>query len=330
MRTNEEITRQRQQLQEREVTIQTYHYHTNDEELLAFIGLLYTAGVLRNGMRNLVELWSTDLGNPIFRATMSLLRFKFLAVCIRFDDKRTRQERKTTDKLAPIRFIWDKFIKNCHDMYTPFKHVTVDEQLLGFRGRCQFRVYIKSKPDQYGLKIVSLNDVKTSYMLNAIPYVGKMSPPNKEPIPRYLVRNITEPIHGTNRNITVDNWFASVGLFQTMVQDYGLTMVGTLRKDKAEIPESFKSFKEVGSSRFAFDHNKTLVVHSPKRGKNVVLLSTMHYDDAIDEETKIPEVILFYNSTKGGTDTFDKLCHCYSVAGKKNQPVASQIFFWYA
>lgn len=35
-----------------------------------------------------------------------------------------------------------------------------------------FRVYMPSKPGKYGLKIFSINDVSTSYMFNAIPYVG--------------------------------------------------------------------------------------------------------------------------------------------------------------
>ncbi|CAB0033686.1 unnamed protein product, partial [Trichogramma brassicae] len=50
---------------------------------------------------------------------------------------------------------------------------TVDEQLLNFRGRCLFRVYMKDKPDKYGLKIISLNDSKTAYMIDAVPYLAE-------------------------------------------------------------------------------------------------------------------------------------------------------------
>lgn len=41
-----------------------------------------------------------------------------------------------------------------------------------------------------------------------------------------------------------------------------------------------------------------LVSCSPKPRKNVLLLSTMHQSKEIDEETKKPSVIMFYNSTK--------------------------------
>jgi len=53
-----------------------------------------------------------------------------------------------------------------------------------------------------------LNDVQTSYMYNAEPYVGKIA-----------------------TSITADNWFMSVPLVQKM-QEKNLTMVGTLRKNK--------------------------------------------------------------------------------------------------
>ena len=40
----------------------------------------------------------------------------------------------------------------------------------------------------------------------------------------------------------------------------------------------------------------------------------MHRDAKVDAETKKPEIIQFYNSTKGGVDTVDQLCGNYSVS----------------
>lgn len=177
----------------------------------------------------------------MYRATMSMLRFKFLCNCLRFDDRSTRTERRAADALAPIREVWDLFISNCISVYTPFEYCTIDEQLLGFRGRCPFRIYMASKPDKYGLKIVMMNDSKTWYMVNAIPYVGKIQTQNKEAVPTYYVRNLTQSIHNTGRNVTCDNWFSSVPLFEMMLKDYNITMLGTLKKNKREISPSSKS-----------------------------------------------------------------------------------------
>ena len=70
-----------------------------------------------------------------------------------FDDKQTREQRRSTDKFAAVRDLWNSFVAQCKDIYSPSECLTVDEQLLGFRGRCPFRQYIRSKPDTYGLKI---------------------------------------------------------------------------------------------------------------------------------------------------------------------------------
>ena len=49
----------------------------------------------------------------------------------------------------------------------------------------------------------------------------------------------------------------------------------------------------------------------------------MHHDDKIDEQTGKPDIILYYNHTKGAVDTVDQICHTYSVQRKtKRWPFA--------
>lgn len=52
--------------------------------------------------------------------------------------------------------------------------------------------------------------------------------------------------------------------------------------------------------------------HMPKKGKAVVLLSTMHHDKAVDfDQDRKPEINLYYNKTKGGMDLLDQHVHAY-------------------
>ena len=51
----------------------------------------------------------------------------------------------------------------------------------------------------------------------------------------------------------------------------------------------------------------------------------MHHDAAIDESTK-PEIITFYNSTKGAVDTVDEICGSCD-AGRNNRRWPLTIFF---
>lgn len=98
-----------------------------------------------------------------------------------------------------------------------------------------------------------------------------------------------------------------------------LSLVGTLRKNKREIPEIFVSTKgrPVNSSMFGYGQDCLLVSYVPKVNKNVLLLSTMHDDDTIDKATGEafkPEVVTYYNSTKSGVDTVDQRKSLYSVS----------------
>ena len=48
---------------------------------------------------------------------MSRNRFVDILRYLRFDDPTTREERETTDKLAPLREITSIFVQNCQDPY---------------------------------------------------------------------------------------------------------------------------------------------------------------------------------------------------------------------
>lgn len=76
--------------------------------------------------------------------------------------------------------------------------------------------------------------------------------------------------------------------------------------------------RQVGSSIFGFNDNKTIVSYVPKKNKVVILLSTVHHVPVINENGK-PEIIMFYNKTKGGVDTLDNLVERFTCRRKTNR-----------
>ncbi|KRY13934.1 PiggyBac transposable element-derived protein 4 [Trichinella patagoniensis] len=149
---------------------------TDENEIKALLGLLLLAGVFQSNRLNLCDLYNTDgTGVEIFPSTMSLQRLRFLLRCLRFDDHATRSERKRQDKLAAIRMVFDTFVRNCTENYMHSAHVTIDEVLVSFKGRCPFRMYIPSKAAKYGIKIFELSDSETYYVSKMEVYVGKQN-----------------------------------------------------------------------------------------------------------------------------------------------------------
>ena len=109
------------------------HAKNTSKEVSALIGLIYLAGVYKSGGQNLGDLWVQD-GTRVylFHTTMSLRQFKFLPQCIRYDDKTTRIERLKSDKLAPIREIFQIFVNNCQKSYSISEYATVNKMLAAF------------------------------------------------------------------------------------------------------------------------------------------------------------------------------------------------------
>nr|XP_022907230.1 piggyBac transposable element-derived protein 4-like [Onthophagus taurus] len=287
-------------------------------EILALFGTLFLIGTKKGSHVNVMDLWNSDgTGIQILRAVMGSKRFLFLLRSLRFDDKSTRNERKKTDKLAPIRSILDSFVNNCKNSYNVSEYVTIDEMLHSFRGRCSFVQYIPSKPAKYGIKIFAMCDAKSFYTSNFEVYCGQQ--PNgiykvsNSPID--IVKRLITPIENSGRNLTTDNWYSSLTLAKYLLEKK-ITFIGTLRKNKREIPPEFLPNKnrQPQSSLFGFQQDTALVSYVPRKNKAVILLSTMHDLPEVDEESHKPEIILSYNQTKGAVDTVDKMCAAYSIS----------------
>ena len=282
-------------------------------DFIKFIGTSLLIGMMKGKNMDFREFWSHKYGQALIYNTMSLKLFESISSNLRFDIKNKRDK---NDKLAPIRLIWDKFISNCKLNYVPSDQMTIDEQLVTFRGRCGFKMFIPSKPGKYGIKIWALCDAKNAYLFNAKIYTGKENGVKEVNQGENIVKLLTIPLYKSGRNITTDNFFTSLNLARFLL-DQKLTLVGTVRKNKRFLPQEFQSSN---GSAFKIQHlyqeKITLVKFNPKKNKSVVLLSSLHHSGEIDPQTRKPEIISYYNSTKGGVDTLDQVIRFFSTKRK--------------
>ncbi|XP_035210004.1 uncharacterized protein LOC118184445 isoform X2 [Stegodyphus dumicola] len=165
---------------------------------------------------------------------------------------------------------------------------------------------------------------RNNYAYNTYLYCGKDSDGisveeswKKFSKPSQAVLRLSKPIFNTNRNVTADNWFSSIELTTELLKN-GLTYVGTVKK---EIPKDFllcKSRKE-NSTLYGFTKDITLISFVPKKRRAVVLMSSLHHSIETDSETQKPEIIGFYNRTKGGVDALDEKCSVHSCSRRRTR-----------
>lgn len=289
---------------------------TDVDELFAYIAILLHCGAEKSHNVEAADLFHPT-NMPFYRAVMSLKRFQQLTRFLRFDDSRTRLVRLREDKLAPIRYIWDLFSKNVTMPFVSSLEIVIDEQLLTTRNRCSFRQYIPSKPGKYGIKIFWAVESRTNYPLAAEVYVGTQPNQNRSTgVAHDLVLRLMKDHLYLGANLTVDNFFVSYKLAEDLLRKE-TTMVGTIRSNKRELPKFFTSADEAkkrgpNKSIFCFSDSCELVSYTSNTNKNVLLLSTAHATENVNESTGKPLIIHDYNEHKGGVDTFDKMLRAYT------------------
>uniref|UniRef100_A0A3P9KCK2 PiggyBac transposable element-derived protein domain-containing protein n=1 Tax=Oryzias latipes TaxID=8090 RepID=A0A3P9KCK2_ORYLA len=302
----------------RDCTVQHGHQTEDDSwfmalpELMGFIAILLVRGVIK--LPSMHDAWSAKMGNPLISKIMARNRFKDIMRHLRFDYKGTRMEQVGTDKFAAISNVWGSFVANCIKSFNPGRYITIDKQLFPTKTRCCFLQYIATKPDKFGIKFWVACDLKSKYVCNIIPYLGKdPSRPMGERLSENVVMKLMEPFLDKGRNVTTDNFFTSVSLARQLLSRK-TTLLGTVNKIRRELPESVRCIWVLCS---------TLTVYAPKRKKTVCILSSMHsVVETEDTKKKKPNTVTDYNSMKCGVDVMDQMVREYSVrSGTRRWPV---------
>lgn len=151
--------------------------------------------------------------------------------------------------------------RNLSNAFVPGENLTIDEQLKAFRGRCRFRQYMPKKPAKYGLKFFWITDSATSFPLKLKLYTGANEMPDERGLGFEVVDNLMAKYYQCGWNLTTDNFFTSVGLAKYLLTK-GTTTIGTLKKNKPDIPKAFV-VKEVLDDKGEVVRNNKRKVYRP-------------------------------------------------------------------
>ncbi|XP_046385713.1 piggyBac transposable element-derived protein 4-like [Ischnura elegans] len=266
------------------------------------------------------EYWSTNkfVSTPYPSSVMSRNRFAAILSNLHVNDNATYISRgnENHDPLHKIRPYFDHLVEIFASSYAPSENLTIDEGVCGFRGRVHFRVYMKNKPEKYGIKLFIVCDAASGYVLKMEVYCGKGNADNSiMPLFQRLLQNYFDKGH----TVYSDRFYTSPALFD-FLWERKTKAVGTCMSNRKGLPKQTVIKRKLKKGETAYMRRKHLLCLKWRDTRDVLLLSTKHKmtSSLVQVRTKEgllmknkPDAILDYNVNKVGVDRSDQMIAYY-------------------
>ena len=189
-------------------------------------------------------------------------------------------------------------------------------------------------PNRYGILYRSISDSRVPYTYYTLPYAGKPEEitddseyvTGTDNHTKYLAEGLEQHLNLQGRNISMDRYFTRMTISEYL-PDKGMTVVGTMRSDRADIQKEMKETKSRKSPTTFYAYNTDIksvlvsyVIKTKSGVKNVLVLSSMHRNALTTKyERKKPHVITFYDRRKGGADVMDMMAGIHTTRFKSRR-----------
>lgn len=279
---------------------------TDPDEMYAFHALIFLMGIIRKP--SLKMYWTKDkmLETPFFLTVMTYNRFCQLLTMLHF----SKNEDDSTDKLRKVRSVYELVIENFKAVYRSGENISIDESLIPWNGRLQFKQCNRNKRARFGIKIYKNCESKTGYVYNLIIYTGKdlenLGVSKSIGISGTVVKKLLGDLAGQGRSLYINNWYTSPLLCKQLV-DEKTNVCGTVRENRKYMPKVNTKNMKVDDMKIL--HTPKIVFLAWKDKKNVTMLTTMNNPTIIGtnkqsrltkKEIMKPNVVISYNNNMGG------------------------------
>lgn len=266
---------------------------------------------------------------------LSRNRFEDILRYLRFSDY---ENLDCDDNLCKIRPFLTFVQERCKKVYLPCKAICIDESLLLYKGRLQFRRYIPSKRARYGILSYCLCESSTGYTWNVQIAAGRCENERWWRSVPQTAQNFTfsekivivllSDLIDKGYHVFVDNFFCSVRLAQFLYERKTL-LTGTLRVHRG-VPNILKNMSVAAKSHAFCRKKEVLIVKAVDRKASG--LKTLYVADTaqkagttvrrrvlrggVAENIEKSWSVLSYNSGMGGVDARDGSLHPYNMSRK--------------
>ena len=320
-------------------------------DMKMFIAHILVMGLVKKP--DLEKYWNTNSKTkiPFFGQYMSRNRFQALLWNFHVNDDSDNLPRNSPghDPLAKLRPFVDMVERNFIYAYQPSKALSFDEACCPFKGRLRFRVYNKSKPNRFHIKLFQVSEASSGYILGFHIYTGKNSscvstqskplhPECNKTTKIVLGLLETTKLLDKGHHIYMDNYYTSPELFSELYfrETYAC---GTARLNRKGMPMSVKNAQLKPLESVYLRNGPMLCLKwsgekKKSKKKPVTILSTIHQATELLTKKKdahgnrIPKPVPIYEYTKymSGVDLSDQYMS-FHVALRKSMKWSRKLFF---
>ena len=109
-------------------------------------------------------------------------------------------------------------LTKCKTNYHPHKEQSIDEAMIGFKGRQAFKQNLKAKPTKFAIKLWECANSCNGYVSEFQVYTGREGGRPEQGLVARVVRDLTTALEGDNHKVCMDNFFSSFNLFEERLQ----------------------------------------------------------------------------------------------------------------
>lgn len=291
---------------------------TDANEMRQFFSVILTMGL--NKVPHFHDYWSKKsiYRNEYICSLMGRDRFILLLKFWHFSDERN----DTEDRLYKIRQILNMLNNRFRDILTPGKFIVIDESMIPWRGRLNFRQYIKNKSHKYGVKLYKLCTPE-GYTFKTIVYTGKEGNRREVNHGKNVVMKLIEGLEYEERVLVADNFYSSLDLVEELLEKKTF-YCGTLRSNRRGLPKQFmsKKLKKGEIEGIMLPSGVKVIKWHDKRQVSMITSCKAHKASLVDtgkihkrtnEMIRKPLCILTYNDNKKGIDYSDQMSAYYTT-----------------
>ena len=301
-----------------------------------FLGMVLAMGILC--LPQLEDYWSS---NPLLCAKgivseMSWRRFRVLLSCLHLADNSLAIPRGQPgfDKLYKVRPLLNTLVSNTQAAYNLHREVSIDEAMIGFKGRSTLKQYMPMKPTKRGYKAWCLCDAYNGLTYNVDLYAGKGSNISDLSLGPSVVLSMAAPVLDKGHCLYFDNYFSSVDLAKRLLAR-NTHSIATTRASRKQWPSELKDVKLLDKRLQRGQHLSVIIDNDVeclvwKDNKAVSMINTVTPPDSsatVNRKNKdgtrcqvpCPQSVKAYNKFMGGVDLADARRKSYSCSHRSKK-----------